>query len=208
MRFILEYNEVKKTRCKDLTPNEFLDIFFKECNNFSFDNDQLWRSKSVNNSLQLFKESTRKDTFGNFDWYKNFFELRRGYPVPRYRSLIGSTTEIGAKSLSSTNEQQTIIIPFDGSNIVFSSVCDVLVYNKKGISMSDDLFIMKTYDKNFKVPKSELDSINLNLKDINDSHIKSIIKSTDKYGFEFFTNANCLILPKSEIEWLKGVMNC
>jgi hypothetical protein len=39
-------------RCKDLNEEEFLDLLRKNCKNFSFNNDMLWRSKSKGKKSQ------------------------------------------------------------------------------------------------------------------------------------------------------------
>jgi len=201
-KFILEYNSYKNSRCEDLNEGSFLDIFFRECSNFSFENDQLWRSKGPG-ELQLFRESERRWTIGKYD-YKEFFDLRRGYPVPRYKSLIGSTTIEGAKYFGSMGGSVFLVIPFDDSNIVFAGCPDIAIWSKviPKIEFTDDLFIMKQYEKNFRVPNNELFKILSRSKPLSDN------KRLLTYGYEFFTNSNCLLLPESKIDWLKSVINC
>jgi hypothetical protein len=76
MKFILEFNDYSDrespTRTKSLSKEEFLEILKKECNQFSFNNDQLYRR--TNNSFGkfgLFLEAERKGTIGQY-LYKDF----------------------------------------------------------------------------------------------------------------------------------------
>ncbi len=200
-RFILEYNKYKNSRCEDLDEKSFLDIFFRECSNFSFENDQLWRGKG-RGGLQIFRESERRSTIGQYS-YKDFFDLRREYPVPRYKSLIGSTTLEGAKYFGMA-ETTFLVMPFNNSNIVFAGCPDIAMWTKviPKIEFTDDLFIMKQYEKDFKVPNNELFKILSISKPLSDN------KRLAGYGYEFFTNSNCLLLPESKIDWLKSVISC
>ncbi len=201
-KFILEYNSHRNSRCQDLVENEFLDIFFRECSNFSFDNDQLWRSKDKV-GLQLFKESRRRGTIGNYS-YKDFFDMRQEYPVPRYKSLIGSTTTEGAEYFGYGGMGKiALVIPFNNANIVFAPVPDIAIMSRVKAKFSDDLFIMKQYEKGFKVPSEDLFEIMCSLPGTISTNKQVLNK-----GYEFFTNSGCLILPKDKIDWLKGVLEC
>jgi hypothetical protein len=183
-----------ETRTKALSEDEFLEVFRKECKNFSFLNDQLWRCS--NNSFGrfgLFFETERKGTIGTYN-YKDFFDLRNDYPVPRYKSLIGSTTREGA-DLFGSGSNNYLVIPFDNSKLVFAGSPDLALWSRTGEKFCDSLFIMKEYEKGFRVPIEKLESIR-------NSSSLGRYKNLDKYGFEFFTNGNCLLLEESKISWL------
>lgn len=203
MKFILEFNEYSDrespTRTKSLSKEEFLEILKKECNQFSFNNDQLYRR--TNNSFGkfgLFLEAERKGTIGQY-LYKDFFNMRKGYPVPRYKSLIGSTSLDGAAYFGSESTVY-LVIPFDNSEIVFAGSPDLAIWSKSKQEFTDDLFILEKYKSNFKIPLNKLEFIR------NTSSLSSYT-SLDKYGFEFFTNSSCLLLDIKEIDWLKEELN-
>jgi hypothetical protein len=204
MTHLLEFNNYvdrkSETRTKPLSEEEFLEILQTNCKNFSFENDQLWRGTNKRfGNYGLYLESERKGTIGKYD-YKDFFDDRKDYIVPRYKSLIGSTEFEGAKYLAS-DQNVYLVIPFDDSNIVFAGSPDLALWSHKKQVFSDDLFILEKYVKDFKVP-SELWSILLSStlygywRDIKDK----------KLGFEFFTNSPCLLLSKDKIDWLKTLI--
>lgn len=199
MKLILEFDEFKnrksESRTKSLSDTEFLSIFNENCKNFSFENDQLWR-RVVNKfgNYGLFIEDERAGTIGDYN-YKDFFDNRKDYPVPRYKSLIGSTTKMGANYFGSGNADY-LVIPFDDTNIVFAGTPDMAFWDKEHVSYFDELFIMRKYDAGFKVPVNELNTI---FSSTSLSHYKTL----GKYGFEFFTNGNCLLLHEEKINWLK-----
>lgn len=211
MKLILEFKEFKdresRTRTKTISKEEFLKILKKECKNFSFDNDQLYRGVSGFGKYGLFFEKERKGTIGNYS-YKDFFELRKDYPVPRYKSLIGSTSLKGANTFSIYgsfgNESQSclyLVIPFDDIEIIFAGSPDLAIWAKLGQTFTDDLFILEKYSKDFKIPLSELEKIRDN------SKLATYKSRLIDYGFEFFTNGNCLLLNVAEIDWLKSELN-
>lgn len=188
-----------RTRTKPLSEDEFLGLMKENCKQFSFSNDQLWRKSERfgdqhgNKDFGLFLSAERKGTIGNYN-YKNFFDLRRGYPVPRYKSLIGSTSKIGADRLGSGSINY-LVIPFDDAQLIFAGTPDLAFWSKKDQEFSDDLFIMKNYSYDFKVPHQELESIK------NSSKL-SDFKLSD-FGFEFFTTSPCLLIHESKVDWLK-----
>lgn len=199
MNLILEFEEFKsqesKTRTKSLDSEQFLKILNENCKNFSFNNDLLWRG--TNNKFGQFGlwfQSERKYTIGDYN-YKNFFEERKDYPVPRYKSLIGSTESIGAKRLSSDNTLY-LLIPFDNSDIIFAGCPDLALWSRVGQEFSDDLFIMKKYVENFKVPTKELFDI------LYKSKLSSNFGKMG-LGFEFFTSSSSLLLHSSKVDWLE-----
>jgi hypothetical protein len=204
MRKILEYNEFKdlesETRTKKLTDAEFLDVIRENCKNFSFDNDMLYRkSNSSFGDFGLYLEAERARTIGNYD-YKDFFDNRKGYVVPRYKSLIGSTTEAGSDMFGS-GYKMFLVIPFDNANIIFAGSPDIALWSKVKQVFSDDIFLLKNYDENFKVPNDELKSILMS------SNIASYYEKVKSFGYEFFTNSNCLLLGMDKIDWLKENIN-
>ena len=146
MEIILEFNEFfdreSKTRTKPVTEDEFLEIIRENCKNFSFMNDVLWRKSNRSfGDLGLFSEKERKQTIGNYN-YKEFFDLRKDYPVPRYKSLIGSTSKEGADFFGSDSDMY-MVIPFDNSQIVFAGTPDLALWSKLGQEFIDNLFTMK-----------------------------------------------------------------
>ncbi len=208
MKLILEFDEFdslrkreSKTRTKSLSDDEFLNILKSKCTNFSFNNDQLWR-KSGNNigKLGLFFEGERKQTIGEYS-YKDFFEERKGYIVPRYKSLIGSTTLQGADLLGS-GDSNYLVIPFDNANIIFAGSSDLALWSNVKQEFKDDLFLLGEYKSGFKVPTDDLWKI------LNSSKLSSAADTLRKknLGFEFFTNSNCLLVSESKVDWLKSLL--
>ena len=202
MKIILEFQEFidreSRTRTKGLNEEEFLEVFRENCKNFSFDNDMLWRNSNNFGDSGLFFEKDRNGTIGTYN-YKDFFDDRKDYIVPRYKSLIGSTTKEGSEAFASTSTTY-IVIPFDGANIVFSCSPDLALLSKMKQEFSDSLFLLKQYDAGFKAPVSELFDI------MSNTTISSLIDTSIKknLGFEYFTNANCLMIKEEKIGWLKN----
>jgi hypothetical protein len=205
MKFLLEFNDYQsrssKTRTKPLSEEEFLELLKTNCKNFSFNNDQLWRG--TNNkfgSFGLYIESERKGTIGKYS-YKDFFDIRKDYIVPRYKSLIGSTEPNGAEYLAS-GRNVYLVIPFDEANIVFAGAPDLALWSKVGQEFTDDLFVLETYLKDFKVPNEKLWSI------FSSSKLGSFSNKIKEknLGFEFFTNSSCLLLSKGKVDWLRSVL--
>lgn len=202
MRKILENNEFKDlesdTRTKKLTDEDFLKVFNENCKNFSFDNDMLYRrTNSSFGEFGLYLEAERSGTIGKYN-YKDFFDERKGYIVPRYKSLIGSTAEIGANQFGSSSKM-FLVIPFDDANIVFAGAPDIALWSNLGQVFSDDIFILDTYTKGFKVKNEELTDIFMK------SSASQYYGKVKDYGFEFFTNSNCLLLSLDKIDWLKDI---
>lgn len=203
MKYLFEFDDYKsresQTRTKPLSEEEFLQLLKSECKNFSFSNDLLWRGTNDRfGKFGLYLEAERKQTIGNYN-YKDFFDMRREYPVPRYKSLIGSTEKNGAEYLSSQGSVY-LVIPFDNVNIIFAGAPDLALWSKKGQTFTDDLFVMTEYEIDFKVPTDKLWSIfrSSKLKDF-----EGIITSKN-LGFEYFTNGNCLLLAEDKVEWLRS----
>lgn len=202
MKIILEFQEFidreSRTRTKGLNEQEFLEVFRENCKNFSFDNDMLWRNSNNFGDFGIFFEEARIGTIGTYN-YKDFFDDRKEYIVPRYKSLIGSTTKEGAEAFASDTNTY-IVIPFDGANIVFSCSPDLALLSKTKQEFSDSLFLLKQYDTGFKSPISELFEImsHTTLSSFRDTFVKKNV------GFEYFTNANCLMIKEEKIGWLKN----
>ena len=202
MKIILEFQEFidreSRTRTKGLNEEEFLEVFRENCKNFSFDNDMLWRNSNNFGDFGLFFEEARRGTIGTYN-YKDFFDDRKEYIVPRYKSLIGSTTKEGAEAFASDTNTY-IVIPFDGANIVFSCSPDLALLSKTKQEFSDSLFLLKQYDAGFKSPISELFEImsHTTLSSFRDTCVKKNL------GFEYFTNANCLMNKEEKLGWLKN----
>lgn len=186
-----------KTRTKSISEDEFLEMIKKNCKNFSFMNDPLWRKSNKEfGDLGLFIEKERRQTIGKYN-YKVFFDLRKDYPVPRYKSLIGSTSKEGADFFGSDSDLY-MVIPFDNSQIIFAGSPDLALWSKLGQEFTDDLFIMKEYTKGFQVPVDELSLI----------ISKSKLGSFDwiEEGFEFFITNPCLLIHESKINWLRKII--
>jgi hypothetical protein len=184
-----------KTRTKSISEDEFLEMIKENCKNFSFMNDPLWRKSNKEfGDLGLFIEKERRQTIGKYN-YKEFFDLRKDYPVPRYKSLIGSTSKEGADFFGSDSDMY-MVIPFDNSQIIFAGSPDLALWSKLGQEFTDDLFIMKEYTEEFQVPVDELSLI----------ISKSKLGSLDwiEEGFEFFITNPCLLIHESKINWLKN----
>jgi hypothetical protein len=159
-------------------------------------NDQLWRNSGIEfGQLGLFLENERKGTIGQYN-YKTFFDLRKDYPVPRYKSLIGSTTKEGADIFGSSSDIY-LVIPFDNSQIVFAGSPDLALWSKLKQEFTDELFVMKEYSKGFEVPKE--------LEIIRDTSKLGKFDKIKQYGFEFFTTSPCLLIHESKINWLRNI---
>jgi len=185
-----------KTRTKSISEDEFLEMIKKNCKNFSFMNDPLWRKSNKEfGDLGLFIEKERRQTIGKYN-YKEFFDLRKDYPVPRYKSLIGSTSKEGADFFGSDSDMY-MVIPFDNSQIIFAGSPDLALWSKSGQEFTDDLFIMKEYTKEFQVPVDELSSIRR-------TSTLGNFEKVVKLGFEFFITNPCLLIHESKINWLRN----
>lgn len=213
-----EITESYKSREEDqtqlLSDEEFLEILNKNCKNFSFSNDQLYRACGSKHPLALFVEKQRiglgsgKIWYGQYPGYADFFKKistdRENYPVLRTHSLIGSMHGVGfAKGLMGFGERY-LVIPFDGTKIVLTPYPDlgmaVKSLGKKNVVDESD-FIMVEYTKDFKFPEEEIDKINPKVR----SHAKMKSINIEKEG-EFFTNGPCLLVRDNKIEWLKSVI--
>src|SRR5581483_9891183 len=87
-----------KLQTKQLNELEFLKLFTENCKNFSFENDQLYRSCNSKYPFSLFTEIERLGSYGKYGQYPAYADLfqkietdRENYPVLRTHSLVGST---------------------------------------------------------------------------------------------------------------------
>ena len=187
-------------RSRNIDESEFLEIFKTHCQNFSFDNDQLYRLKENPGDLQVFTPMPRNAKPVAFPDFFNKIEGDPEYPVVRKNSLIGGTHLPTLKRLID-HASTFYVIPFDGSELVFCPIFDLWAlsdregkYNKRiqkigGKDPGKEHFVKVSYDRNFKIPEEEL---------------RSIKNDYSKYGYEFFTSSPCLLISDSKIDWLKN----
>lgn len=186
-------------RSRNIDESEFLEIFKTHCQNFSFDNDQLYRLKEKSGDLQVFTPMPRNAKPLAFPDFFNKIEGDPEYPVVRKNSLIGGTHLPTLKRLID-NATAYYVIPFDGSELVFCPIMDLLALADKkngsriqkigGKDPGKEHFVKVSYEKEFIIPEEELRSIK------NDD--------SSKHGYEFFTSSPCLLISESKIDWLKN----
>lgn len=227
MKFLRKFNEANDDQSKLLSEEEFLNIFRANCKNFSLNNDQLYRLCGSNYPLSIFTEKERVGTFGNpkatgverkYGQYKGYAQLfqqtekdREKYPVLRTHSLIGSTDNVNFGKFIGFGENTFLVIPFDGTKIVFSPYPD-LAFKGKNTDMTDKDFIMKSYEYGFRVPREELEKIDTvgakeKLVKAKQRGLFSNIKyDITDYGFEFFTNGPALLVKEDKIDWLRSIV--
>jgi len=154
-------------RSKDISEEEFLDIFRKNCQNFSLNNDALYRIKERKGDLQLFRPMPRNAKPLAFADFFNKIENNPDYPVIRKNSLIGGTNLKVLKHLMG-NIPPYHVIPFDGSELVFCPVMDLWALSddkraKKqligGKEPGMENFIKVTYERGFRIPSVELNKL-------------------------------------------------
>lgn len=193
----------KLERTKELSEEEFLKILHENCKNFSFSNDELWRSRTFKYQLELFTPSYRNAQPLAFPNFFNKIEKDPDYPVNRKMSLIGWTNRDIVKWLVLESVYQ--VIPFDDSEIVFCPIVDLWAMDDDRIKKSEmvnkqpvgkEHFIKVSYEKNFKVPFDELEKISRDFK------LKGT--RTRKHGYEFFTSSPCLLIYESKLNWLRN----
>lgn len=188
-------------RSRDLSEEEFLDIFKTHCQNFSLDNDSLYRMKDRKGDLQLFTPMPRNARPLAFPDFFNEIENDPEYPVVRKNSLIGGTNLKILKSLCGDIPPYHVI-PFDGSELVFCPAMDLwaLADDRKAKSQtiggkkpSKENFIKVTYEKNFRIPSVELNKL---------PNSKGKTRFGDAY--EFFTSSPCLLVHDSKMNWFRN----
>lgn len=187
-------------RCEDISEDQLFDIFYKNCKNFSFDNDQLYRGKSGSNLFQLYQPNYRNARPVAFLKFFNKIEKDPNYPVVRKKSLIGGTNVETIKLLTGCNPY--LVIPFDNIEIIFAPVMDLWAMDDdrrmgsekiSGKDIGPEHFVKTTYTKNFKIPFDDLEKIKHKNIDI-----------LRKRGAEFFISSPCLLIHPSKIEWFKN----
>jgi len=150
----------------------------------------LYRGSGDVGQYAIYNQASRRETYGSGWSYQDFFNKRKDYPVPRYKSTIGSSSLRSASALGSVNEASYLVIPFDNSKIIFCPTPDMAAgAMKKIIEYDDDMFIMVEYSNNFKI---DYKSIGVNAERLGKQSGRTHIP--DEYmGVEFFTNADCLL---------------
>jgi hypothetical protein len=179
-------------RTKELNGSDFLEILNENCKNFSFNNTQLWRSKAKKYNLELFTPAPRNaDPLAFKDFFNEIEHNTDEYPVVRKNSLIGGTDKEICKFL--VGGDMYLVIPFDDSEIVFSSIMDLWAMSDdrrnltgknmlvNGKPISKDNFVKVSYTKDFQY----------------------LDKGRNGKGCEFFTSSPCLLVHESKIDWLK-----
>jgi hypothetical protein len=188
-------------RTKELSEDEFIEIFNTNCKNFSLKNDQLWRSRSKKFDLELFTPDYRNAKPLAFPKFFNAIESDEDYPVIRKKSLIGGTNKDIIKDL--VGSPPYVVIPYDNSEIVFCPIVDLWAMRDREGSgnsefvdkspVSKEHFIKISYTKNFKIPKKELSDLAKKYK------LRGQVKDL---GYEFFTSSPCLLVHESKLKWL------
>ena len=168
----------------------------ENCKNFSFENTQLWRSKTKKYNFELFKPGPRNaDPLAFKDFFNDIEHNIDEYPVVRKNSLIGGTDKEICKKLVCNDVY--LVIPFDDSEIVFCPIMDMWAMgddrrNLSGKNMlvggkpiSKDNFTKVSYTENFQY----------------------LDKGKGGHGCEFFISSPCLLVHEDKIEWLKKNLN-
>jgi len=210
MRYLKTINELlamtdlnlpRFERSRDISEEEFLDIFHTHCQNFSIDNDPLYRMKDRRGDLQIFTPMPRNAKPLAFPDFFNKIENNPDYPVIRKNSLIGGTNLPVLKKLMGDMPPYHVI-PFDGSELVFCPVMDLWALaddrNAKkqligGKEPGMENFIKVTYERGFKIPSVELNKL---------ANSKGQTHMGEAY--EFFTSSPCLLIHDSKMEWLRN----
>lgn len=184
------------SRTKEINGADLLQMLEENCKNFSFENTQLWRSKTKKYNFELFKPGPRNaDPLAFKDFFNDIEHNIDEYPVVRKNSLIGGTDKEICKKLVCNDVY--LVIPFDDSEIVFCPIMDMWAMgddrrNLSGKNMlvggkpiSKDNFTKVSYTENFKY----------------------LDKGKGGHGCEFFISSPCLLVHEDKIEWLKKNLN-
>ena len=159
MKYLFSYKifENKETRTSPLSEEEFISSLKLNCSQFNFENDQLYRGCGDITNYAFYHEEARKATYGTDYPYHVFFNSRNEYPVPRFKSLIGSTSLMAANFLGEMSTSVYLIIPFDNSKIIFCPTPDMAMgVRKKDVTYTDEMFTMMEYSSNFHIDKQEI----------------------------------------------------
>lgn len=196
-------------RSKDLSEVEFIDILKRECSQFSFQSDLLWRNKKKTTDFQLFEPGFRNADPLAFPNFFNKIQSDKDYPVIRKKSLIGGTNLDTNKFLVGLDNH--LVIPFNDSQIIFSPLCDLWAMADRrrddsgnikpyeivnGEEVGSKHFVMRNYSNNFIIPVSDLESI----------RSKYSLNGSKKNGYEFFIYNQYLLLHESKINWLREII--
>ena len=223
----------QKSNTKELSDGEFLEILKKNCKNFSFSNDQLFRACQSKYPLSIFVETQRMVTprggddvwHGQYPGYADFFRKiskdREKFPVLRTHSLIGSMHGLKfAKDVMSFGSTGYLVIPFDGTKIVLTPYPDLGMATKSLATKTKETPDMYRSNKTVKsgyVDESDFIMVEYvknfkfpeeALDKINPkvrSHDGLIKHGVEKQG-EFFTNGPCLLVSEDKIDWLKSAI--
>lgn len=184
------------SRTKEINGADLLQMLEENCKNFSFENTQLWRSKTKKYNFELFKPGPRNaDPLAFKDFFNDIEHSIEEYPVVRKNSLIGGTDKEICKKLVCNDVY--LVIPFDDSEIVFCPIMDMWAMgddrrNLSGKNMlvggkpiSKDNFTKVSYTENFQY----------------------LDKGKGGHGCEFFISSPCLLVHEDKIEWLKKNLN-
>ena len=180
------------SRTKEINGADLLQMLEENCKNFSFENTQLWRSKTKKYNFELFKPGPRNaDPLAFKDFFNDIEHNIDEYPVVRKNSLIGGTDKEICKKL--VCDDVYLVIPFDDSEIVFCPIMDMWAMgddrrNLSGKNMlvggkpiSKDNFTKVSYTENFQY----------------------LDRGKGGHGCEFFISSPCLLVHEDKIEWLK-----
>lgn len=184
------------SRTKEINGADLLQMLEENCKNFSFENTQLWRSKTKKYNFELFKPGPRNaDPLAFKDFFNDIEHKTDEYPVVRKNSLIGGTDKEICKKLVCNDVY--LVIPFDDSEIVFCPIMDMWAMgddrrNLSGKNMlvggkpiSKDNFTKVSYTENFQY----------------------LDRGKGGHGCEFFISSPCLLVHEDKIEWLKKNLN-
>ncbi len=184
------------SRTKEINGADLLQMLEENCKNFSFENTQLWRSKTKKYNFELFKPGPRNaDPLAFKDFFNDIEHNIDEYPVVRKNSLIGGTDKEICKKLVCNDVY--LVIPFDDSEIVFCPIMDMWAMGDDrrnlsgknmlvgGKSISKDNFTKVSYTENFQY----------------------LDRGKGGHGCEFFISSPCLLVHEDKIEWLKKNLN-
>jgi hypothetical protein len=184
------------SRTKEINGADLLQMLEENCKNFSFENTQLWRSKTKKYNFELFKPAPRNaDPLAFKDFFNDIEHNIDEYPVVRKNSLIGGTDKEICKKLVCNDVY--LVIPFDDSEIVFCPIMDMwaMADDRRNLSgknmmvngkpISKDNFTKVSYTENFQY----------------------LDKGKGGHGCEFFISSPCLLVHEDKIEWLKKNLN-
>lgn len=180
------------SRTKEINGADLLQMLEENCKNFSFENTQLWRSKTKKYNFELFKPGPRNaDPLAFKDFFNDIEHNIDEYPVVRKNSLIGGTDKEICKKLVCNDVY--LVIPFDDSEIVFCPIMDMW-------AMGDDRRNLS--GKNMLVGGKPISKDNFTKVSYTES-FQYLDRGKGGHGCEFFISSPCLLVHEDKIEWLK-----